>query len=237
MSVRTGTVRADGTSSATPLGVTDMASLDLEVSPEVEAKVASITESLGARRSEARFRIEVFLQGGPRKGAVVVKGVVAFFTNGGFLHGGGDAAVYLCPQVVDGHDCMAPIDMQFVTSRPVLGAGARVEQVVVCTECRRVSRTEELTGQIVYSASTQRWADILAGLFRRLGHSADISVSIERESLRRATTEELARYRGGDAYARVVAKRECVVYPLANILKDTQSGAALTDRFRAFLES
>lgn len=237
MSVRTGTVRPDGSSTLLPKGVYDMAAAsDQPLEAAVEERIAELVKGLNQRESAARFRIEVFFRGGPRK-TVPVRGVVAVWTNGGYLHGGGDAAVYLCPQVVDTHPCMAPIDMQFVTSRPSAREPDKMEQVVVCTACRRLTVTTDLIGQLLYEVPTQRWAQILVQLFHLLDCSADLSISIERESLHKAAEQELASYRGGECYARVAQKRECVVYPLAHILADTASGAGLEERFRAFLEA
>lgn len=237
MSFRSGLVRPDGGSALLDeVGLRDVSSGPLS---SAQAELKKRLDDLALERGlvvKARFRLEVLLRGGPRRG-VPVRGVVAVWTNGGYLHGGGDAAVYLCPQVVDGVDCMAPIDMQFVSSRPSAADPRRLEQAVVCTECRRVSCTEDLTGQIVYEVPVQRWAEILVHLYHRLGSSADLALTIERESLRKATEEETMRYRAGDAYARVERKRECVVYTLANIIADTASGAGLETRFRAFLEA
>ena len=178
MTVRTGTVRADGSSTLVPGNVYDMASSPAgELSPELEAKFAELSKSLEAssKQTEARFRIEVFFYGGPRK-TVDVKGVVAVWTNGGYLNGGGDASVYLCPQPTNDHPCMAPIDMQFVTSRPSDKPGV-MEQAVLCTQCRRLSRTDDLIGQMVYNTSTQHWAHILSQFFYLLSCSADLSIS------------------------------------------------------------
>jgi hypothetical protein len=238
VTLRTGTVRADGTSTlAEHAGIVDTASGPAhELSPELDKKLAELMSRVkDQKETKAQFRIEVFLMGGPRK-TVAVRGVVAVWTNGGYLHGGGDAAVYLCPQPVGDHACMAPIDMQFVTSRAASRAG-EMEQVVVCTKCRRISRTDDLTGQMLYNATTQSWARILTQFFYLLSCSADISLSIERESLQSATQLERTGKPRGSAYARVTAKRECVTYPLANIIADTASGAGLEQRFRAFLEA
>lgn len=241
MSTRTqvGTVKANGRSTLLESkGIYDMASQpEAALAPELEAKFTEMMKGLGdTKETKARFRIEVFFMGGPRK-TVNVRGVVAVWTNGGYLHGGGDAAVYLCPQMVDGRACMEPIDMQFVTSRPAADRPNQMEQVIVCTKCRRISRTADLTGQIMYNATTQAWALILTQLFHLLSCSADIIISIERESLHRATELEMTGKPHGAAYARVSAKRECITYPLANIIADTASGAGLEQRFRAFLEA
>jgi hypothetical protein len=226
VTVRTGSVRADGTSTLVPRGVYDMASMQADISPDLEKKVSELVSKMDARETHAQFKLELFMRGGPRHNAEV-RGVVSFWTNGGYLHGGGDAVVYLCPQILDsGEPCGAPIDSQFITPKQA-----------VCVKCRRVSNALDLCGQLVIETTVQHWARILVRLFHLLECNADISLSVERASLRAASEKELASYRGGEEYARVTALRECITYPLAHIIKDTAAGAGLEERFRAFLEA
>lgn len=225
MTVRRGTVRADGTSTLVRGGIYDMSLESDDLSPELEAKVKALVDKIDLRETSAQYKLEVFFRGGPRR-SVPVRGVVACWTNGGYLSGGGDAAVYLCPQDVGGAPCSAPLDMQFA-------AGGQV----VCTRCRRISSTDALIGQIVIDVPLQRWAQILVKLFHTLECSADIRICIERGSIRDAAAKELASYQGGEKYAAVMNQREWLTYPLTNIIKDTASGAGLESRFRAFLEA
>lgn len=226
MSILRGTVRPDGTSTLVNRGVYDMASVPQEdLTPELEQKLKKLMSTVDLRETTAQYKLEIFFRGGPRK-TVPVRGVVACWTNGGYLNGGGDAAVYLCPQDVDGAPCMAPLDMQFATGKKV-----------VCTKCRRMSTTDALIGQIIVEVPIQRWAQILVRLFHVLDCNADVRICIERGNIRDASDKELERYRGGDCYAAVERKREWLTYPLANILTDTASGAGLETRFKAFLEA
>lgn len=226
MTVQRGSVRADGTSTIVPREIYDMTTIDPELTPEIEEKLQTILSAFDPRESKAQFKLEAFLLGGPRK-TVDVKGLFSFYTNGGFLNGGGDAGVYLCPQVIEpGKHCYAPIDAQFITAGKA-----------VCTACRRVTDAKELVGQLVVTAPISRWAQLMVRFFYALNCSADVVLNVERQSLRRATQEELERHRGGERYAAVARERECIVYPLANIIQDTASGAGLETRFRAFLEA
>ena len=226
MTVRTATVRPDGTSRLVPQGVYDMAALEQDISPELEKKVQELVSKMDPRETKAQFKLEVFFKGGPSKHAPV-RGVVSFWTNGGYLHGGGDAVVYLCPQRdLQGEPCGAPIDSQFITPKQA-----------VCTRCRRISKAIDLVGQLVIETSTQRWARLLVKFFHLLECNADIAISIERGSLHKASEIERSTPAGGEAYARVYAQRECITYPLAHIIKDTAGGAGLEERFRAFLEA
>lgn len=226
MNVKSAAVRPDGTSALLPAGVYDMAALQQELSPELEAKVNAAVAKLDPRETKAQFKLEVFFKGGPsRKGPV--RGVVSFWTNGGYLHGGGDAAIYLCPQYGDnGEPCAGLIDAQFILPKQA-----------VCPKCRRASKAIDLVGQLVIENTTQRWARLFVKFFHILECNADVSISIERESMQKAALEEREKPRGGEGYARVLAKRECITYSLANIIKDTASGAGLEERFRAFLEA
>lgn len=218
-------MRPDGSSALVHNGIYDMASLDAEVSPELEERVRELAAKLDTRETKAQFKLEVFFRGGPRR-TQNVKGIVACWTNGGFLNGGGDAAVYLCPQETAGLPCLAPIDMQFATPKQA-----------VCTRCRRVSSTKELVGQIIADIPLQQWARNLVKLFHLLDCNADLRICVERGSMHRAAALELGSRRGGEAYAEVTRQREWITYPLANIIVDTASGAGLETRFRAFLEA
>jgi hypothetical protein len=229
-----GDVRADGSSAvAERAGVYDMAALadGTPLSPELEAKMQALYKTLDGKETLARFKLELFLKGGPRRG-IPVRGVLCFFTNGGYLHGGGDAAVYLCPQEIDdiagggSHPCLNPLDMQF--SGP---------QGTVCTKCRRISDNKKLIGQVIAELPLERWAQSLTKFFHILECSADLRVCVERRSITQAANEETERYRGGERYAKVYAEREWITYPLASIVKDTASGATLERRIKAFLEA
>lgn len=225
-----GQVRPDGSSTALPAGIHDMAALGdaLEITPELEARLKAL--NLGLDCSDARFKLEVFLRGGPRKGTDV-RGVITAWTNGGFLNGGGDQIVYFCPKILDSGNggsrtCLTPIDVQFATSR-----------IAVCPGCRGVSTPKELVGQIIAEVSTQRWAAVLTRFFYLLGCSADIRMCVSRHSLREASEKELASDRGGEHYAAANSGREWITYPLSRIVKDTAVGATLEKRIKVFLES
>jgi len=224
--IKKGHVKPDGTSTLVPQGVYDMTQLDTEISPEVEKQVNELLKKFTPRETTAKFRLECFFKGGPRR-TQDVRGVVAVWTNGGYLHGGGDAAVYLCPQVIEGRPCLHPIDV---------GVAVHNKRAV-CIKCKRIAHEMDLIGQLVFQVPTQHWAQILVRLFHELGCDADISICIERESLRKATESELERDRGGAAYANVQSQRQWITYPLRNIIADTAAGATLEKRFKAFLEA
>jgi len=219
-------VRADGTTSL-PGGIYDMTTAPQDdLDPELDAKIKKLAAAFDPRETKAQFKLELFFAGGPRR-MEEVKGVAAFWTNGGHLNGQGDLSVYLCPQILSsGKPCLEPIDVG-------VSAGGKV----VCTRCRRLSTTKALVGQILLKATMQRWATVTTHLFHVLHCNADIRICVERESIQRAAEDEFARDRGGEEYEKVAQNREWITYPLANIIKDTASGAGLESRIRAFLEA
>jgi hypothetical protein len=225
-------VRADGTSKLiSDLGVYDMASMpgaNLELNPEVEKRLKQLL--LDAKETKAQFKLEVFFGGGPRRN-IDVRGMVCVWTNGGAMHGGGDQNVYLCPTERDGKDgnkvtCLAPIDTRFMTP-----------ERAVCATCKTLHHPSQLVGQIQGHTSTQRWSRLLHTLFHRLECNADLRMCVEKESVNRAVAKEFEKDRGGEAYGKVMGKREWITYPLASIVKDTASGSTLEARIKAFLEA
>lgn len=223
--INRGTVRPDGTSTIAPAGVYDMASIESVVSPETEAKIAAIMKNFDPRETVAQFKLEVFFRAGARRG-VPVRGILSIFTNGGYLGGGGDASLYICPQLLETGPCLAPIDVQLMSGRQA-----------VCVKCRRVSQRKDLAGQLIFDVTMQRWASIVVRLFHALDCNADLAVCLERGSIHKAKELELTTHAGGAAYAQVAAARQWITYPLANIIKDTSSGMGLETAFRAFLEA
>lgn len=222
-----GYVKADGRSTALPDGVYDMAELGLgKVDPELEEKIAALVNPQMMKETEAQFRLEVFFRTGPRRN-IPVRGILCAWTNGGFLAGGGDQTVYFCPTKLSSErTCLEPIDVQYQ-------AGGRV----VCTKCKKVSTTKQLVGQIIADVEMYKWAATITRFFHILKGSADLCVNVERGSMLKAAELETERNRGGEVYEKVHAAREWITYPLANLIKDTFSGATLENRIRAFLEA
>lgn len=226
-----GTVRADGSSTAVPAGIIDMAALgeNVELTEELEKKLKELNLA-DAKETKARFKLEVYFAGGPRRGAEF-KGVMCAWTNGGFLNGGGDASVYFCPKVLDQgsgvkQTCLHPIDVQFVQAKHA-----------VCVHCRSVTKEIDLVGQISNTMEVAKWARLLTHMFHRLECNADLRICVARGSIRRAKELETEKARGGEEYARVNAQREWITYPLASIIRDTSTGSPLERRIRAFLEA
>lgn len=232
MALHTGYVRPDGTSPVLDgLGIHDMASQasNYEIDPEVEKRLKALL--IEAKETTAKFKLEVFFRSGAKRN-VDVRGCVAVWSNGGFMNGGGDAAVYLCsrelpaPSGGGNYTCLAPIDMRFTTPSEA-----------VCTRCRTVTHPKHLVGQIQGDVPLYKWARLLHRLFHVLDCDADLRMAINRGSVHAAVEQEMTQHKGGEVYGKLMGKRDWITYPLAGIVKDTASGATLENRIKAFLEA
>lgn len=229
MSRAHGQIGADGRS-VLPHGIEDLAALGelATLDADTLAKLNQITESLEGDDLQAKFKLEVAFSES-RSRDKPFAGVVCAWTNGGFLHGGGDQVVYLCPQRVElpgGGDrsCGAPLSLVHVGKR-----------VAVCSACRRPSDPKNLVGQIVAKNTLQNWVTLIERVFHHLECNADLRMGHFDGDLRIATEEEKTHELHGEALNKVRNNRLWIAYPLRNIIKDTSSGATLSSRIRAFL--
>lgn len=228
-----GIVGPDGRS-VVPAGVTDMAALgaDMVLDDEVEKKLSQIFKTLddgGEAGLRAKFKLEVAFSE-HRSLHRPFTGIVSAWTNGGFLHGGGDEVVYFCPQKIDNkegggqHTCATPLALMFVGKK-----------VAVCPSCKRPSKPEELVGQVIAKLPMQHWVALLMRMLGHLEYNADIRMGTLAGDLRKANELETEKDRGGDEFEKVRSQRAWIAYPLKNIIKDTAAGATLSNRIRAFL--
>lgn len=223
-----GTVGPDGASVLSG-GIYDMSELakDAVLDQEVEEKLSKLFAT-DLSEAKARFKLEVcFTQ--DRSIHKPFLGMVSVWTNGGFLHGGGDEVVYLCPTRLDGKDgskttCAEPMHIQFVSRR-----------VAVCPKCKSVHDPKNLVGQVIARLPLQHWVTLFLKMFRRLDCNADLVLEHVDGDIRRANEKEMERNRGGEVYESVRSKRMRIAYPLHRILQDTSAGATLESRIRAFL--
>lgn len=233
MSGHRGIVGPDGRS-ATPAGVTDMAvgGADLILDDEIEQKLGQIFKSLedgGETGLRAKFKLEVAFSE-HRSLHHPFTGIITAWTNGGFLHGGGDEVVYFCGQKLDNKEgggqrtCATPLSLMFVGKR-----------VAVCPVCKRPSDPKDLVGQVIAKLPMQHWVTLMARMLGHLEYNADIRMGTLAGDLRVANELEEAKDRGGDDFEKVRGQRAWIAYPLKNIIKDTAAGATLSSRIRAFL--
>lgn len=216
--------------SAVPEGIRDLAAGAelVAVDKEVQAKLEELAADLANTSVKAKYKLEVTF-GEDRSMHRPIAGLVSAWTNGGFMHGGGDEAVYFCPHEIDEgggkkHFCGSPIDLRLVG-----------RHVAVCPTCKQPINPKELAGQVFFRLTMQGWAEVLTRVFHKLECNADLRIQHLRGDLRRATEEEAERDRGGERLAKVRAQYGAVAYPLKNIIKDTSTGSTIQARFRAFL--
>lgn len=227
-----GIVGPDGRS-ITPEGVTDMAAggADLVLDDEIEAKLGEIFKGLqdgGETGLKAKFKLEVAFSE-HRSLHRPFTGIITAWTNGGFLHGGGDEVVYFCGQKLPKKDggyrtCATPLALMFVGKR-----------VAVCPSCKRPSKPEDLVGQVIAKLPMQHWVNLLVRMFGHLEYNADIRMGTLEGDLRVANELEAEKERRGEDFEKVRSQRSWIAYPLKNIVKDTAAGASLSSRVRSFL--
>lgn len=230
--MRGGLVGPDGRS-IVPEGVSDTAAAGegLVLDDKLEAKLKGMFDELvegGETGLRAKFKLEVAFSE-KRSMHNPFTGIVTAWTNGGFLHGGGDEVVYFCGHAIDKPDggtrtCATPLSLMFVGKR-----------IAVCPSCKRPSKPEDLVGQVVAKLPMQLWVNLLVRMFGYLEHNADFRMGTLSGDLRVANEIENEKDHGGDEFEKVRSQREWIAYPLKNIIKDTAAGAALSNRIRAFL--
>lgn len=226
-----GQVGADGRS-VVPGGLYDMAEIgDSLNDPELEARVAETLKSMDGDFDslKAKYKLEIAFSNS-RSLLQPFAGLVSAWSNGGFLHGGGDEAIYFCPAKINRsgvtQTCGSPITIQFVSGR-----------FAVCEKCKQATDPKRLVGQFFARLSIQSWATLISRMFRALECNADIRIGVMPGDLRVATEQEAARDLRGDKLDGLRGNREWVAYPLSRIVKDTSNGAELQGRIRAFLSA
>jgi hypothetical protein len=193
-----------------------------ELSEAEQQAVKSKLEALDrffADRVQARYKIEVTF-GKDRSTKNPFAGAISLFLSGTKLNGGGDEKLYICPR----EDCQGII---FPNER--LGSSVR------CRACDMMWDEQKLVGEYLYRLPAQKWAEVIFRFFTKLEHNADIYLKYHPTDIRSQTQVEIARKAGGDEIAAARRGRLPHIYPLTNIIKDTNAGADLLKRFYAFI--
>lgn len=227
-----GQVGADGLS-VVPGDLYDMAELgeNLALDPEIEEKlqdVFSSTMMAENQKLKAAYKLELVVSSKGRSDHKPFAGMLLAWTNEGFAHGGGDEVVYFCTSKTEKNGvvrtCGAPLDLKWVS-----------REVAVCPACRNALKPAELCGQIFAVLPMQHWATLVLRVFESLNFDADLRLKTTKQDLRAVAGQEQERNRGGELLHKARVGQEWVIYPLANIMKDTAAGADLYERIRAFL--
>ncbi|TXH09031.1 MAG: hypothetical protein E6R04_09120 [Spirochaetes bacterium] len=136
------------------------------------------------------------------------------------FHGGGDELMYWCMDTESNQGCKQPIPGNFIKG-----------PVGICPSCNRGISMERAAHIRVLRVTTRVLADELVNVFRSLKSNADIYLKYAKTDAHYMAMERSK----GPAVARRLKGMH--IYPLKNILKDTASGADLSNRFYAFLTS
>jgi len=237
MRVDEGYVRGDGRSAIQRLtnddSIYDMveAANGMVLSPEVAERVERTMKALRGQENQVRsqFLVDVMFSRG-RSAFKPYDGLIVAYTNGGFMHGGGDEMVYFCPRRVEKNGqtkvCATPLP-------PIAIQG----KVAVCPTCEKPSRDKDLIGQVYAKLTTQNWATLVTRMFYRLDCNADLRICTLKGDLHQATAEEKEKQRGGERLNKVYTEQVYVRYTLASMIKDTASGATLDHCINMFLRA
>lgn len=198
----------------------------LQASQEIERKTA---EEMAAR---ALYKIQVFCHS---KRSVHTNLVfsLSVWKSGKRLHEGGDESMFLCWRQQGAAD-VVPLDEVTVRREKKRGCKglipASMQQggAVVCPSCMAYHRVNDIGDTIFYSVPVTDAADILAEWWTRAGGSADVV-------LKYAPFDIRAKAAKPGELRKAKETRAVAIYPLANILKDTNTGATLASRFKALL--
>ena len=228
-----GIVGPDG-QSILPAGLSDVsAGADSIVLKEhVQKKIdEALNSAEGLGGVKAKFKLEVAFDSTftTRKPA---NGLISVWTNGGFNHGGGDEVVYFCHVVItkDGisKTCSNPLELKWIH-----------KTAAICPECKQAIDPKELAGQIFARLDLKQWAWLLSRVWLKLDSNADIRRGFLRGKIRSVHDRIMKKesVSAGDDLEALRQERNnaWAIYPLANILKDTNAGADLEKRIRAFL--
>jgi hypothetical protein len=189
----------------------------------LEAQKKSL-DTLFAEAQKARYKIELTLSGDRRR-IQAVAGLLVFWESGAMLHGGGDGALYICPgKHLKRNDCAA-----------FMNGDCQALGTWICPKCQTQWKPADVIGQLGFRLTMQNWAVVLHRYYIALGGNADLVMSYMPDTIRGVAEREQQKQLGGDLLGRVRGRRTKVVYPLANIIKDTSAGAGLYNRIYAFL--
>jgi hypothetical protein len=145
---------------------------------------------------------------------------IQIWESGKRFHGGGDELMFWCKDNRDGHDegCWSPIPGEFIQG-----------EIACCPSCKRVINAELLTNMMIGNVYMDVLAKQLAKVFRSLSSNADIYLKFHKTDVRYIAME---RAKGPDVARRL---KGMSIYPLKNIIKDTENGSDLLRRFKAFI--
>jgi hypothetical protein len=209
----------------------------LEDQKVADKDIGKIIEGDGIR---AGYKIEVFF-GPDRSSFKDYYAFISLMESGKFLHGGGDANVYFCldcrvlnpnsavkllTAILDGKEKQDTYGCGYPIINAAMGGG-----MACCTNCKRMVKTDYLTGQLPFHGTTQDLAKFVARYFDVLKHNADIYCKYAPTDLRYKAMEQ---EKGLETARRL---RGLFIYPLARLLGDLAGGSSLETRLGVFFNS
>jgi hypothetical protein len=191
----------------------------------LKKKMAAMDKLL-AQQQIAKYKIELFCS--YRRSKVrPFPAAISLWESGSKLHGGGDEKVYECPAE----------KFKLPPCNGIIGGLNQGYGHLVCPKCRKVWKGTQVDGERFAVLTNRGWSQLIMKFFIRLEHNADIYVKTPRSDLRIAANAEQLKQLGGEKLAAVRTKKDLIIYPLKNIIKDTSNGADLLGRFYALLSA
>jgi len=209
--------------------------IDAGLVKKFEAKIAAEAEKTAEEMAaRAAFKLQVNFHSSRSIHKPLIFSV-SVWESAKRLHGGGDTSCSFCWRQ-RGAKAVVPtneVTMQksspqgckgIILPRHVSGAFA------ICPHCMARHRTTEIGDTILYSVFVDDCAAILYQYWLKLGGNADVVIQYNSRDVRQTTLAS------SDKLRRAREDRGALsVYPLANILKDTLTGASVEGRLRAFI--
>lgn len=193
---------------------------------EYMRRAGELWKQLADKRVIAKYKLELIF-GKTRSGRTTTPGILSFWHSGSKLHGGGDDKLYLCPgSHLKKSDCNAILQEEY-----------NVTEGVVCPACGTIWKHEQVIGELMFNLPMRKWAEVLYKYYRLCDYNCDIYLKHAPTDIRSVSLAQVERatWKGSQLLEGTRKKRARVVYPLSNILHDTQAGADLLGRFYAFL--
>lgn len=189
-------------------------------------KAEAMAKLLSNKKVVAKYKLEI-LFGAARSTREATAGALTFWASGSKLHGGGDDKIYLCPgRSLKVNDCQAPLLSDY-------NAGGQI----VCPTCGNLWKSEVCVGELFFKLTMRGWADVIHRYFRLFDCDCDIYLKHARDDIRSIALAQSKRqtWKGSQQLDKARNERARYIYPLHNIVQDTNAGADLLARFYAFL--
>ena len=186
--------------------------------------------------SKAKYKIEVHF-GKDRTTAGPNLGGISIYESGNRLNGEGDELMYMCAERDRGLALNAPGMKDTKVRKGANGCGGFIpgsllkKGFAACPHCENVVVSENLTSVILFNLTTEALAEKLVRYFNQLEFNSDVYLKYHPTDIRHSA---LVDAHGLDK-GRML--RGLTIYPLKNIVKDTNAGSSLKSRFTALLSS